>query len=508
MDRKIIRKLVLQEVRRKIIAEEQRVLMQEGFFAAAGVALGVAGVAAAVAGAGAVYLNYFKKMPVDQQIEAILTDAAGKATATPPGNLYLANQAVADALLASGDLDIPAASDVKVAQQKLSDAFQGTIEKIAGIDINTEEGEVTDIINKSKSQLGFAKICASYTLDGRNMLVVLKDEMSNYDFIEYVEKPLMALPFALASDGTPLTAAQFASLQPPTPRVQLGYGCDAKPAVKHIIDTLNSYNSSRSIGSQVTGTKWSTAVQASWMGVCAHAVLNEPIFADYSPAGGTKVVGGSMISDWKKVSNVMIGEFPGYTPDAPGMLAFLIDAYYGEIRCGDKTGAAGPAAAAAGAGGAGGGGGGGKPEEEADDKDQKGDRTYSEIGVRVISGEGNANLSEVFDPTVENDFIEVLEGNFKEDVQRSTVRAGTMQVDVIFNGRFTKVRRVRRRRPIGGRPRQNFKGNLQRTIDEFFNPTRLAVAGPDKLERYSDKKRMRIQITIPANYTMKSKRRK
>ena len=68
MNRKLIRRLVLKEVRRKIIAEEKRVISEAGFLAAAGLALGAAGVAAAAVGAGAIYLNYFKKMPVDQQI--------------------------------------------------------------------------------------------------------------------------------------------------------------------------------------------------------------------------------------------------------------------------------------------------------------------------------------------------------------------------------------------------------------------------------------------------------
>ena len=114
MNRKLIRRLVLEEVRRKIIAEEKRVISEAGFLAAAGLALGAAGVAAAAVGAGAIYLNYFKKMPVDQQIEAILTDASGAATASPPGNVYIANKAAADALLNSGDLDIPAASEAIV----------------------------------------------------------------------------------------------------------------------------------------------------------------------------------------------------------------------------------------------------------------------------------------------------------------------------------------------------------------------------------------------------------
>ena len=61
MNRKLIRRLVLEEVRRKIIAEEKRVISEQ-LLAAAGLALGAAGVAAAAVGAGAIYLNYFKKM--------------------------------------------------------------------------------------------------------------------------------------------------------------------------------------------------------------------------------------------------------------------------------------------------------------------------------------------------------------------------------------------------------------------------------------------------------------
>ena len=499
MNRKLIRKLVLEEVRRKIIAEEKRVLSEVGFLAGAGLALGAAGVAAAALGAGAVYLNYFKKMPVEKQIESILTDAPGKATASPPGNVYIANKAAADALLNSGDLDIPAASDVTVAQGKLSNAFEGTLEKITGFDINTEEGEVTDIINKSKSQLGFAKICASYKLRGRSMLVVLKDEMSNYDFIEYVENPLMALPFALLSDGTPITAAQFAALKPNVAHPPLGYNCGARPAVAHVIKTMVSYGSTRSI-SITPSAKWTPAVQSDWVTFASHALLNCSIFKDPAtskPKYPPGVIGG--VAAWPDVSKALIGEFPGYTPNSAGCLAFAIDAYYDKITCGNK----------AGSGGSGGSGGTGAPPPKLDkevDGQEKG-TSYSEIIVQVASGAGTVPLSTVFGKRVADDFITELEDNIKESVRKSATQASTMEVDLIFNKSISKVRRVSRSRPMMGRSRINFKGNISGTIKQFFNSKRVSQGKSDKSSYLDDNGRMRILIDVPPNYSPRNRRR-
>ena len=260
---------------RKKIVEKQEVHINE-LGQVAAVALGGAA-AALAAGAAATYANY-KSMPVDSKINKILTNA-------PADNFYLMGPAsVLDGLASSGNLTLPPGVVVTSLQTELDDAFAGTWEKLAGIDINTDEAVVSEVILKSGSQLAFSKIAASFTTGGQNLLQTLKDEMGNYDWIEYVEKPLLALPFALDGNGNPLSAADiagFAVAAPSTPPVSLGYGCEARPAVDHIIKTINSYYGIHSLGSGPTGSSWTAAVQSAWLVFVAHALANSTIFSKY-----------------------------------------------------------------------------------------------------------------------------------------------------------------------------------------------------------------------------------
>ena len=492
MDRKLIRKLILKEMRKKIVEKQEVHINELGQVAA--VALGGAA-AALAAGAAAAYANY-KSMPVDSKINNILTNA-------PTVNFYLMGPAsVLDGLASSGNLTLPPGVVVTSLQTELDGAFAGTWEKLAGIDINTDEAVVSEVILKSGSQLAFSKIAASFTTGGQNLLQTLKDEMGNYDWIEYVEKPLLALPFALDGNGNPLSAADiagFAVAAPSTPPVSLGYGCEARPAVDHIIKTINSYYGIHSLGSGPTGSSWTAAVQSAWLVFVAHALANSTIFSKYGPSG-SDAISGSTLGKWQQISTIMIGDFPGYTSNTVGCLAFCIDAYNDTNTCG----------ASANSGGGGGGGGGVgvvPPPKLVKDKDQVAARTYKDIIVKVTSGGETVPLSTVFDETVQKDFIYELEQNFKDSVQKSAVQKSTMQIDLIFGVGFKKVKDVKRRRPVGGSSRINFKGNIQRTFEEFFNSARLARAPEGNLKSYSDKRRMRIEIDIPANYTPTGNRR-
>lgn len=482
MDRKLIRKLILKEMRKKIV-EKQESYINEQYLAGAAVVL-------LAAGAAATYMNY-KSMPVDSKINNILTN-------TPTDNFYLMGPAsVLDGLASSGNLTLPPGAAVTLLQTELDEAFAGTWETMAGIDFNTDEDVVSDVITKSGSQLAFSKIAASYTKDGRNLLKTLKDEMSNYDWIEYVRKPLLALPFALDGNGNPLSAADVAGFAAPVtpPVVNLGYDCNARPAVEHIIKTINSYYIAHSLGSGPTGSTWTAAVQSAWLVFVDHALKNSTIFSKYAPP----IISGPTLGKWKQISSIMIGDFPGYTSNTAGCLAFCIDAYNNTDVCGSVA----PSVSSGMAGGVSGAG----AVAAKDSNQSAGEREYRNIRVNVTSGGATVPLSEVFDATVQKDFIYELEQNFKESVQQSAVQKSTMQIDLIFDRGFKKVRKVQRRRPAGGSSRINFKGNIQRTFEEFFNGARLARAGEGNLKSYSDNKRMRIEIDIPANYTPTRNRR-
>jgi len=376
-----------------------------------------------------------------------------------------------------------------------------------GMGTGTDEEGVESSIRACKTQLGLSRVGYIYSekmYPGRDLAEDIRSEFGPLYLEEYVTQPINSLPFAILN-GKEVTLEEYkvlveqAGTQAEEKGEDLSWGLEA-PYVRNIILTMNEYAKVKSLKNYnpASGSDWTSAVQSCWVLFSTHALTNCALYSSFKPLSRD-------VASWKIMSRDMRSTFPGYTGNPRGCLAFCLDAYYCELRYGNKSG--GKSGAGGSDGGSGGGSGGRVIPAGKVTKDKNQDRTYRNISVNVTSGGETVPLSTVFDATVQKDFIYELEQNFKESVQQSAVQKSTMQIDLIFDRGFKKVRKVQRRRPVGGSSRINFKGNLQKTFDNFFNVERLARAGEGNLKSYSDNKRMRIEIDIPANYTPTRNRR-
>jgi len=370
--------------------------------------------------------------------------------------------------------------------------------------IGTAEEDVRAAIGECKSQLGISKVSYFYSdvlKYSSSLYEDINEDMADMGIVgqelrDYVTRPINELPFAIVN-GSGVTKDEYEKLvgqaggKDGGTGDELLWGLEA-PYVRNIILTMNEYAKVKSLQgyNPASGSDWTSAVQACWVLFSTHALTNCALYSSFKPSGAGDV------ASWVSMSGNMRSTFPGYTANPRGCLAFCLDAYYCELRYGNKSG-----------GSSGGGVGVVPPPKVTKDKAQAAARTYKDIIVKVTSGGETVPLSTVFDATVQKDFIYELEQNFKDSVQKSAVQKSTMQIDLIFGVGFKKVKDVKRRRPVGGSSRINFKGNIQRTFEEFFNSARLARAPEGNLKSYSDKRRMRIEIDIPANYTPTGNRR-
>jgi len=259
--------------------------------------------------------------------------------------------------------------------------------------------------------------------------------------------------------------------------------------IKNIVLTMNEYSDTRGgLEGYVKPTPaeaWNESIQAAWKIFAPHALLNCSIY-EFHRDDVDKA------DSWLELSKAMISDFPGYTPNPRGCLAFCLDAYYDEVRHGGSKSSGG---------GTGGGGGGGKPARDPDVNPQRG-RGGGKIIIRSVAGsKGVVPLSEPFNQSVENDLITAINQQFSEKARRSTVKAVSLEFDIKVRGSGNI--RVRRRKPIGAVERDNFKGNLQRMVKDALQ---------DRMQVFTKKKRkdrkqymtaddeLRITITIPGGY--------
>jgi hypothetical protein len=196
------------------------------------------------------------------------------------------------------------------------------------------------------------------------------------------------------------------------------------------------------------------------------------------------------------MSAKMKSKYPNYTPNPRGCLAFVLDAYNCELKYGDK-----------------------KPTPETDPLEPQpqlgGGVEGAPMTVEVTSGEETVPLRRVFNEKVEKDFIRKLENQFSARARRSTIKAATLEFSLIFRNNGT-IKRVTRRKVGGGK--EDFAGNLERTVKDFFNDRRIATAArkadPEKktkaitanrrIQKFLDKKgrRMSLEVVIPPNYQL------
>lgn len=139
----------------------------------------------------------------------------------------------------------------------------------------------------------------------------------------------------------------------------LGFG-HTSPYIPKIIKTLNAYAETRSLEgyTKCSGTTWTPKVQECWLAVVPHALANCDKFEEHKDIED--------VSDWNAMSDEMKSDFPGYVRGPRGCCAFIMDAYYCEIRFGDKAPTSGGGGTRGGSGSGGGGGGGGTGEGDGD----------------------------------------------------------------------------------------------------------------------------------------------
>jgi hypothetical protein len=263
--------------------------------------------------------------------------------------------------------------------------------------------------------------------------------------------------------------------------------------IENIVRTMNAYDDTRGglegYIEPAPAEAWNRSIQNAWKVFAPHALLNCAIYEFHRDEV-------DKAESWLDLSKAMKSDFPGYTPNPRGCLAFCLDAYYDEVRYGKERPSGG---------GSGGGGGGGKDEDgpPALDPDIDGQRGGGgKIIIRSVAGsKGNVPLSEPFNESVENDLIKAINQQFSTKARRSTVKAVSLEFDIKVRGSGNI--RVRRRKPIGAVERDNFKGNLQRMVKDALQ---------DRMQVFTKKKRkerkeymtaddeLRITIDIPGGY--------
>ncbi len=207
-----------------------------------------------------------------------------------------------------------------------------------GAGYDTEEAEEVNAAEKPEPDK------SEVDRSGDDLLGELNDELGADDFLKFVIRPALALPFAI-KDGKKIDEEQFLALldaasgegEDSGERPELGWGL-SKPYVANIVKTMNAYMKTRGVNHSVPDTsKWNVAVQTGWVEhFCPH------VFGDKGPSylSEYKI---TSFEDWPAMSAKLKSDFPGYTAGARGCLAFCLDAYYGTPRFGKST----PAVAAA-----------------------------------------------------------------------------------------------------------------------------------------------------------------
>jgi len=116
-----------------------------------------------------------------------------------------------------------------------------------------------------------------------------------------------------------------------------------EPYVKNIQIAMNEYCISRNIsreriaedgqmGPDTRGRWHASSTRSDWFAI--HALRNHSVFKTSQGSLSITTADLQGRDSWKRVSSKLIGEFPGYTPNRRGMLAFCVDAYYDNTEYG------------------------------------------------------------------------------------------------------------------------------------------------------------------------------
>lgn len=267
----------------------------------------------------------------------------------------------------------------------------------------------------------------------------------------------------------------------------LGWGLE-RSFIENIVRTMNAYDETRGgIEGYVKSTPaqaWNPQIQESWSKFAPHALLNCSIYEFHKDKAEDA-------ESWLTLSAGMKSDFPGYTPNPRGCLAFCLDAYYDEVRFGMGSGSSGGGTPAPSPG---------DVDPNPDSKPQKGG---GKITIESTGGSDRVPLSVPFNNATEAALIRSIEDQFSENARRTAIKAASLEFDIILKNDGS-IRRVKRKKPMGGAERDNFKGNLQNTVEDALEGRmQIFKKNPEKEKYLTPKGNLRIVIVIPGGYRIR-----
>ena len=257
-----------------------------------------------------------------------------------------------------------------------------------------------------------------------------------------------------------------------------------------------------------SGGKWTSSVQKCWEIFFPHAIANcdawgtEYDMGDFPNGSNTK---------WPEISALMSSDFPRYTNNPKGCLAFCLDAYYCDIRFGTN-----PAGAMFGDGGVGDNGGGAKDGDGDDLKDKPpaaaipGGPIATYAGIEIVLGKTGAGFKDAgFTLPGGSDPDYVIKRNLMLMQSNRSQTVGfpgnTVNLDLVVNKKGDKVIDIKRLKFDGSmrgfKPkRSNIKSDLLSFARDLEFPREGDYAeGSDSFDvgKRADKV-IKVGIIIPA----------
>lgn len=267
----------------------------------------------------------------------------------------------------------------------------------------------------------------------------------------------------------------------------LGWGLE-RSFIKNIVLTMNEYSDTRGglegYVKPAPAEAWNPSIQDAWKIFAPHALTNCSIY-EFHRDDVDKA------ESWLDLSRAMRSDFPGYTPNPRGCLAFCLDAYYDEVRFGMGSGSSGGGTPAP------------SPSDVDPNPDSKPQKGGEKITIESTGGSDRVPLSVPFNNATEAALIRSIEDQFSENARRTAIKAASLEFDIILK-KDGSIRRVKRKKPMGGAERDNFKGNLQNTVEDALEGRmQIFKKNPEKEKYLTPEGNLRIVIVIPGGYRIR-----
>ncbi|MBW2993978.1 hypothetical protein KY315_00990 [Candidatus Woesearchaeota archaeon] len=338
----LIRKIILEEILKNI---KKKQIINESPGA---IALGAAGLAYLTAATG--IISSYIDDPNGAKVDRVTTH-------TQQNNVYLVMK---NMLADVENLVIISDGEANQLAKKLQTATSGGTNILSGqiFGMGTDEDLIKSTIEASKSQLGFAKVCVAFEkLTSKSFKDVYRGELAGgqagdalgTDFFKdqenYVIQPILMLPFIILDvngEEKGYSEDEFLALLEEAQNEE-GAEDDEEcsppvgletPYFTNAVKVMNAYAELKEIAGYTNGPvqeTWDGAHQKCWELFVGHVFDNQTEFTGYkdSLTNGGKT--------WKEVSDVLRPDYPGYTYNKRGFLAFCLDAFCNEIKHGNAA---------------------------------------------------------------------------------------------------------------------------------------------------------------------------